>query len=344
LTTREHRVGIVGAGLMGRRHAEAFAAVRGVRVAAVCDLDLGVAAEAAGDHGARAVGDVDELLADETVDIVVVAVGDRWHLAPARAALGAGRNVLVEKPLASTVADARELDDLARAASSVVAVGHQLRLDARFAGAADAVRGGGLGALIHASFRRNSSVSGPRRYGTSTTLASHVLIHDVDLLHFITGSTITSVYARGAKLTEGGSDYDSIVVAAELDGGAVASFEASWALPETVGASLDAIANVVCTRGSASVTSAEQGLSLVDEESRRYPDTVRYYAIGGRSNGLLHEQARAFVDAVDGAPSLLCSAEDGLRAVEIIDAVSRSLISGQVEAVLPHAPTQEGTR
>lgn len=329
-----HRAAVVGAGLMGRRHAESLDAIRGVEIVGVCDLSAQAAQSLAEVYGCRASTEISALLTDNSIDIVVIATGDRHHLDAAAAAIAAGRNVFIEKPLASTVADAQLIADLADQSDRVVTVGHQLRIDPRFAGASEAVLSGSFGSLAHASFRRNSSIAGPRRYGSSTTLPWHVMIHDVDLLRFITGLEVLSVYARGAKVSDTESDLDSLLVVADLSDGSIASFESSWVLPEAVDTSLDAIANIVCVNGSAVVTSAEQGLSIVDERGRRYPDTVRYFAIDGRSSGLLHAQARRFVDAIDGYGAPLCSAFDGLEAVRVIEAVDSSLASGRPEHVV----------
>lgn len=327
----EHRVAIVGAGLMGRRHAEAFDAVRNVQIAAVCDLSLDAAQGLAAAYDATAVTGIRRLLEDDSIDIIVVATGDRQHVEAASAAILAGKNVLVEKPIASSVGEARQIASLAADAEGIVAVGHQLRFDPRFAGAADAVRSGSLGPLVHASFRRNSSIAGPRRYGASTTLPWHVLVHDVDLLRFITGFEVENIYARGSKVSDTETSLDSMLAVAELSDGSIASFEASWVLPEAVGASLDAVANIVCVGGSAMVTSAEQGLSVIDMDGRRYPDTVRYFSIAGHTGGLLQAQAQGLIGAIDGLRPAPCSAFDGLQAVRVVEAAERSLLSGRPE-------------
>ena len=234
--------------------------------------------------------------------------------------------MLIEKPLAADLREATAIADRAAASVRVVGVGHQLRFDARYAGAAREVRGGALGRLSHCSFRRNSSIAGPTRYGRQAALASHVLVHDVDLLRFITGHEIVSVVATGAKSSVTAADLDSLLVLAELSDGAIASFEASWILPMAVGSMLDAQANVVCLDGSVSVTTAEQGLAVIGPGGITYPDAVRFVEVDGHTEGLMHRQAAAFVGAIEGrASSALCRPEDALAAVRVADAVTRSL-------------------
>lgn len=325
----QHRVGVVGAGLVGVRHAEAFSALRGVSVAAVFDVVPATAVRFAERFGAQAVATLADLLADETVDIVVVATSDQAHFDTAMAVIDAGRHMLLEKPLAADLAEATRIAERASASERVVGVGHQLRFDARYVGAAREVRSGALGRVSHCHFRRNSSIAGPIRYGRQAALASHVLVHDVDLLRFITGHEIVSVVAAGTKLSATAADLDSLLVLARLDDGAIATFEASWILPTGVGSMLDAQTNVVCLEGSVSVTTAEQGLAVIGRDGITYPDTVRFVEVDGHSAGLMHQQAAAFVGAVDGTPSnALCRPDDALAAVRVADAVTRSLATG----------------
>lgn len=335
MTATEHRVGVVGAGLMGFRHAEAFGALRAVTIVGVYDVNHDAADHFADTYAARAYRSLDALLANDEIDVLVIATGDRQHLAAATAAIEAGKHLLVEKPLASDVAEASLIAEKASSSDTVVGVGHQLRFDARYSGAAERVRGDGMGPVVHCAFRRNSSIAGPLKYGRSTTLPWHVLVHDIDLLRYITGHEIISVTAKGAKLSRTESDLDSVLVLAELTGGAIATFEASWVLPQTVGTSLDAAANIVCVDGSVCVSTAHQGLAVIAPDGGGYPDTVRYAAVNGRPSGLLHLQAGGFIRAIEGLPSpALCRPGDALCAVRVVDAVIRSLASGSQELVL----------
>lgn len=330
----EHRVGVVGAGLMGVRHAEAFGALRGVQVTGVYDLDPAAASRFSDTFGARAYPSLEALIADDKIDVIVIATGDCQHLEAAIGAIEADRHVLVEKPLASDVGEAVRIAEAAASSGRVVAVGHQVRFDAQFAGAGDRVRGGEFGPVVHCAFRRNSSIAGPSKYGASTALAWHVLVHDIDLLRYMTGHEVVAVTAKGAKLSRTDADLDSLLVLADLSGSAIASFEASWILPASVGTSLDAIANIVCVEGSVSVTTAHQGLAVYAQGGASFPDTVRYAPVDGRPSGLVHAQAASFIRAVDGEPSsALCRPADALSAVRVADAVTRSLQSGRAESV-----------
>ncbi len=122
------RAGVVGTGALGYHHARILASMPGIELVGVHDLDSAAAVRAATDHGTRAFADLDELVAG--IDAAVVAVPTRDHATLGVRLLAAGLHVLVEKPLAATLAEADELLGAARAGRTrdgrppVLAVGH----------------------------------------------------------------------------------------------------------------------------------------------------------------------------------------------------------------------------
>ncbi|MET0303674.1 MAG: Gfo/Idh/MocA family oxidoreductase [Microbacteriaceae bacterium] len=112
-------IGIVGAGVISGAYLAALPALPGVEIVAVADLDLERAAAVAAEHGIRAMS-VDELLADEGVDLVLNLTIPAAHAEVALAAIAAGKHVYGEKPLALDVAEARQVLDAARERGVVV--------------------------------------------------------------------------------------------------------------------------------------------------------------------------------------------------------------------------------
>ncbi len=129
------RVAVIGYGLAGRAfHAPLIAATPGLVVAAIVTGDPGRAADAAREHpGARLAASADELWADPAgLDLAVVAAPNRHHVPLARAAIAAGLDVVVDKPLAPTAAEGRALAAEARAAERFLTVFHNRRWDGDF--------------------------------------------------------------------------------------------------------------------------------------------------------------------------------------------------------------------
>src|SRR5437867_12353805 len=135
------RVGVIGVGSLGQHHARVFAELAGARVVGVAEVARTRAAAMAGRHGCRAVTDDHELLTD--VDAVSVVTPTLLHHAIARTCLAAGLHVLVEKPMAATVEEARDLVAAASAASErgvTLQVGHIARFNAAFRATQGAVK------------------------------------------------------------------------------------------------------------------------------------------------------------------------------------------------------------
>lgn len=142
-------VGIVGAGKIGAKRAEAIATSPGARLIAVTDTDPASAAALANDFGAIAVSGTEELLARRDVDAAVVATPHRWLAPVALAALRARKHVLVEKPLAMTSAAAAELVAAAETSGLVLKTGFNHRCHRALAEARALSAAGQIGRLLH---------------------------------------------------------------------------------------------------------------------------------------------------------------------------------------------------
>ncbi len=130
------RAGVLGAGAFGRIHARKYAEDARVTLEGVYDPDDERATELANTHGVEAFASAEELL--RVVDVITIASPPSFHGEAARAALGAGKHVLIEKPLATDVATGQALVDLAAERKLVLGCGHQERLVFQAMGLLDA--------------------------------------------------------------------------------------------------------------------------------------------------------------------------------------------------------------
>ena len=121
------RVGVVGVGALGQHHARVYASLPGATLAGVFDVDRARADAAAARHGCRVFAHLREVV--DAVDAVSVAVPTVDHHRVARAFLEAGRDVLVEKPIAATLAEADDLVATAEARGALLQVGHVERFN-----------------------------------------------------------------------------------------------------------------------------------------------------------------------------------------------------------------------
>ncbi|GAA3456265.1 Gfo/Idh/MocA family protein [Dactylosporangium matsuzakiense] len=187
------RLGIVGAGEVAGRHAAAAAQVPGLTLTAVADRDPARAAALAGRHGARAVAGLDDLLDD--ADLVVLAVPHADHEDLALRAAAAGRQVLVEKPMATTAA---ACDRMIAAAGDRLHVGQQGRFFAQVRAARDELPA--LGAPLLYVERRSTDYRRPDRPAWFTDrgragggIAMLVGVHSIDRAAWLLGAAIDAV-------------------------------------------------------------------------------------------------------------------------------------------------------
>ncbi|WP_135211566.1 Gfo/Idh/MocA family protein [Vitreimonas flagellata] len=193
------RAGVLGAGAFGRIHARKYAEDTRVHFVGVYDPDDERADQLADTHGAESFGALDALLKE--IDVLTIASPPSFHAANARAALLAGKHVLVEKPLATDAALGAELVAIAAANKCVLACGHQERL------VFDAM---GLFSAPERPTRIESVREGPwtgRSADVSVTL--DLMVHDLDLALKLMGRSADRVSATAHA--EHGKAADQIV-------------------------------------------------------------------------------------------------------------------------------------
>lgn len=187
--------GLIGCGKIAPKHAQALAEVAGARLAAVCDTVPGRAAEFAAQYGGRPYIRVDEMLADPEVHVVAIATPSGLHAPLAVQAARAGKHLLVEKPLALTLADCQTVVQAAQQAGVKLAVVHPNRFLPTVAALQQAAASGAFGKLTHGAatvrwFRPQEYYSGAPWRGTLAMdggVLFNQAIHNIDLLQWLLG-------------------------------------------------------------------------------------------------------------------------------------------------------------
>ncbi|OSZ60029.1 oxidoreductase [Streptomyces pharetrae CZA14] len=197
------RVGIIGAGGIGRVHAEAVRAGTGVSLSGVYDVDRDRACALAGALRTRAFGSPHELYEASTG--VIIAAPNRTHAGYAREALENGRSLLCEKPMAVSLAEAADMRTRAAASAAVCAMGFNYRYLGVVQEARRRITDGTLGRVLHAdiAFTRPSALTRKHvtwRDGEAERCSSGALgdlgVHLIDLLHFLFDSSIDLTRCR----------------------------------------------------------------------------------------------------------------------------------------------------
>jgi predicted dehydrogenase len=222
-------VAVIGAGAFGRNHARVYHQLaqqgEGVSLAAVVDADVARADAVAQEYGSRAFGSVEQLLGTRReIQAASVAVPTVHHLEVARTLMEAGVDVLIEKPLATSLADADELIGFEKQLGRVCQAGHLERFN-------PAVRAT-LPLITQPMFFEvhRLSVFTPRSLDVDVVL--DLMIHDLDVVLALTKSQVKEIRAVGLPILSGKVDIANVRL--ELDSGCVANFTASRVSTERV--------------------------------------------------------------------------------------------------------------
>jgi myo-inositol 2-dehydrogenase/D-chiro-inositol 1-dehydrogenase/scyllo-inositol 2-dehydrogenase (NAD+) len=332
--TDELRVLLVGAGRAGLVHGRNFAAcVRGARLAGIADPDEGAVRRAAAELGCeQTFTDAPAALADEAFDAVVIASPTFTHAELAVAALTAGKHVLCEKPLAASLEEAAEVAAAVEETGRVFVMGFMRRFDAGFVRAAERIAAGEIGRpLLVRSTGRGPGL--PPEWAldvaASGGLIAEVNSHDLDTIRWLSEQEFASVHAlgRAAKRPDIAARYpgfvDLVVATFELDGGALAQLDG--ACPADYG--YDARVEVYGTEG---VVFAGDPLAhptrVVRREGASADPVASWRTVF--ADAYRAEDAH-FAAACRGEEEPRTSVEDGVRALEAVVAVNRSLAEGR---------------
>ena len=234
----------VGLGGWGRSWALLARDAEGMVLVAVVDPDPAARRWAEDELGLApdlVYASLDDALAGPACDGVLVVTPPETHHAVVTAALAASKHILVEKPLATTLADARDLVATAARAGCVLMVSQNYRFRRPARAAQRIIADGTLGDLLAVTIRcrRDTRALWPPdnfRYGMRHPFVLDMSIHHADLLRALTGREVRQVYARGWRVPDSPYRHDPAVIAVmTLDNGATVTYEGDWATrePET---------------------------------------------------------------------------------------------------------------
>ncbi|MHA1549213.1 MAG: Gfo/Idh/MocA family protein, partial [Alphaproteobacteria bacterium] len=222
------RVGVIGLGYFGGRHARIYHALPNADLVAVCDLDTNRAESIGADLGAAVFADYRALLARPDIDAVSVCLPDRLHTEAAVAVAEAGKAMLLEKPLAHDLAHAKKIVAAVETAGIRFMVGHILRFDPRYAQVYMASAPERIGTPLHIRAKRNGTRDTAKRLGSATSILFYMGVHDLDAMQWVARSLITRVYAQKIEKLGHGNE-DALYAVVNFDNGAIGQLDYSWA-------------------------------------------------------------------------------------------------------------------
>jgi predicted dehydrogenase len=332
------RLGVVGMGAQGSRYtrfAEANPHI-GLRVVAFAEADPAARERKAAEHGLPAYATVEDLLDREAIDAVLVATPDFAHCAPVLAAAERGKHLLIEKPFATDLAEARRMVDAVERAGVVAQVCFQNRFLPAFTLARQAVAAGEIGEVLCVNGRLNSGgvlreVAEGRQWYNRTTVGWTQLPHLFDLARWITGKEPRRVYAVAVRkylLRQGVTTDDVFHVAVTHTDDTSAIYEGAWCLPDQHPMGADFKLELIGDGGALEAGVSNQGVAITGAGGTRLPG-LNQVSLLGDLRGAHLDLLASFARAARGDAAPLAPVADGLASTTLLVAIHRSIATGQ---------------
>jgi predicted dehydrogenase len=313
----ELKTAVIGAGYLGRFHAQKYAAIECSQLVGVVDVNLQSAERVAAECGTRALTDYRALLGK--VDAVSVVTPTPSHREIAAAFLEAGAHVLVEKPITATVEEASELIAIASRCRRVLQVGHLERFNSAIL-ALD-------GLLTVPRFVESHRLAPFKQRGTDVNVVLDLMIHDIDIIQNIVRSPIISIDAVGSSIFSG--ELDIANARLRFENGCVANTTASRVSLKT-----ERKLRLFQDDAYFSLDLHQKVMTLIRKGAGVGPDGLPQVSIDERSfsdGDALKSEIESFLDAAKTGRAPVVSGEDGRRAlataIQITEQVEKSLQS-----------------
>lgn len=328
--SRKRRVGLVGAGGIARPHLDAWTALGfDVVVFAIEGAD-----RLAEEYGIRAVPSLAEVL--EFADFVDICTPTSTHYELALAAIGAGLDVICEKPVARTRAQVRELEVTAGAAGVSIFPGHVVRFFPEYVAAKEAIDAGLIGKPAILRFARTGQAPAAGSWFFDEALSGGIImdqmLHDIDQAVWMAGP-VTEVFALQNPMPVDGVLVAPVTAQLTLThaSGAISSIVGSWGAEGTVFRTSFELAGDRGVLSFDSLANPAMLSQLTEVES------VSYLPPSGASESPYTTELREFAEAVGGGPAPRVTIDDAIVAVTIAIAAERSLATRDVVRLEPAA-------
>jgi len=325
------KYGVIGLGWFGEKHCEALVGIPNVELHSLCTRNPERLKEVGNAFGVQHLyTDFNRMLQDPELDAVSVVTMWDQHVAPAVAALDAGKHVFLEKPMASTVTDCDKIIAASKRARGSFMAGHICRFNPRYAAAKQEIEAGRIGKIVSMYARRNL----PKVVGAQVLPKIGPIIgdgvHDTDLMLWYSGAKIISAYAQTINI-RGYKNPDLGWTTFRFDTGAIGVLEDNWCMPDTTAFQIDERMEIVGTEGSIHIHETHPNYSICDKTGWHSPDTTYWPLIHGIRGGALREELAYFANCVaqDRKPSVI-TPEESREAVRACLAAEASAASGKL--------------
>lgn len=324
------KIAIIGTGVIGSIYGRICSQMCEIELVAVHDVDRSRAEALARELNTRAYSGLiytDLFRHHPELDGVFICTPQEHHEAPAMAALEAGiDHLMIEKPLSANFISAEKIVREAAGRGVFAMVAYSLRYDPRYAAMKSAISDGEIGDITYIYAQRNPSTAALDRL-KDVELPFWVGVHDIDMMRWITGSEVESVFAK--SISHG---YENLGVLGGLlttltfHNGVVAVLENSWRRT-TTSSRLLSVASFCAhgTQGDIEINSSEQGVKIVRGGEVFVPDTVSMPQVSGQTVGLYRNQISDFTRCIRQSLPPPITLVEGLRGVMVAESIMKSI-------------------
>lgn len=306
---KQTNVGVIGVGSMGYNHVRIYSELENANLVAISDMVRGTLDKVSKEFNTVGYVDYDNILQIDDIEVVNICVPTVFHHDVVMRAIEAGKNVLVEKPIASKLNEAEEMIKAAEDAGVTLATGHVERFNPAVRVAKKLIDEGAIGEVVTA----NSKRLGPfppriRDVGVAIDLA----IHDIDIFNYLFNSRANTVFANMSSKLKNCEFEDHAEIMTKYDSGVLSILETNWLTPYK-----KRQLNITGIDGIISVDYGNQTVTLFKENNQVEDIKVE-------NKEPLKEELRSFVDCVQNNTPPKVSGKDGYEALRIVDAAMTS--------------------
>lgn len=321
------KVGVIGCGsIASRRHLIEYAANQDVEITAVCDVVASRAEEMALAYGAKAFTEYDDVLQLDEIDVISVCLPNHLHAPVSIAALNAGKHVLCEKPMATSVEEAEEMIQAARGNQKTLMIAHNQRFVASHQKAKQLIESGEIGKIY--SFRTTFGHPGPERWsidGRSSWFFNKdqaligalgdLGVHKSDLIRYLLGEVVEVGAFVETSAKENTDVDDNAVAILKMESGVIGTLAASWSYVaggdnSTIIYGENAILRLEDDRDHSLIVQYKNG-----EVVKYELDKIQTNEAGGQTTTHVIDH---FVDAIKNNKAPLITGEEGKKSLEVI--------------------------
>jgi len=332
---RKIKTAIIGVGQQGWYHTYKLKNYERSDLQAICDVKGDLARKVGEEFGARYYTDYKEMIEKEDIEAISVSTPDFLHRDPVVYCLDAGLDVIVQKPFATLLQDAKDMVEAARRNKRLLVTDYINRWNPVFYYIKEAIMNGEIGEPVLLNFRGINprwiplgEKPGSCGWAEKTSLIGWLGSHFIDQTLWLTKAKVEKVYAVARKkiLKELGKDTnDFYQITLELDSGAVSTIRLDWIMPDSLPNWGDLQGEVIGTKGAMSSSLAGQrNVQKFTQDRVNYLDPITITRVREKVNSFIMDVVGYFLDCIVEGKQPFITLDDGLECVRVMAAIELS--------------------